>query len=317
MGYPERGSQGRGNEVRDARWEVGTFRGGRDERVAPCGNPRGDCQREKGNPGALHAADASAYGSKTANLGEIVTAKVGVEVPRGVGIPISAYAAHLKAAGIDAKLTALLADPSFKASPVERKTALAAIRQSIIDAPLAPATLDRLCAAYTELLGDAGSAGVFVRSSTNAEELPGFSGAGLYDTVPNVHGLDRVAAAVKKVWASVWNLSAYEERELYRIDQAQVFGAVLVQIGVQATAAGVLVTAHPTDPTDMHTFTINAQSGLGIRVVDGKKLPEIVLYNTFNRGVRIVSRSDEDTRLAFDPDGAFASFRIRRRASRS
>ena len=82
-----------------------------------------------------------------------------------------------------------------------------------------------------------------------------------------------------------------------------MYGAVLVQIGVQATAAGVLVTAHPTDPTDTHTFTINAKSGLGMRVVDGKKLPEIVLYNTFNRGVRIVSRSDEDTMLIFDPAG--------------
>jgi transcriptional regulator with XRE-family HTH domain len=29
-----------------------------------------------------------------------------------------------------------------------------------------------------------------------------------------------------------------------------------------------------------------------MRVVDGKKLPEIILYNTYNRGLRIVSRSD-------------------------
>ena len=181
--------------------------------------PKADLARTELAPlSALHAVDASAYGSKAANLGEIVTAKTGVEVPRGFGIPISAYARHLKSAGIDAKLSALLADPTFRASPEERKTSLAAIRQAIVDAPLAPATLAQLRTAYAELLGDAGAAGVFVRSSTNAEDLPGFSGAGLYDTVPNVHGIDAVATAVKKVWASVWNLSAYEERELYRID---------------------------------------------------------------------------------------------------
>lgn len=258
----------------------------------------------------MRAAEASAYGQKAANLGEIVHAKLpGVSVPPGFGIPISFYAAHLKAAGIDKKVEALLVDPKFKASITERKTALEKIRQEIEAAPLDPAFVTALTESWKKLTGEADAGapedvGVFVRSSTNAEDLPGFSGAGLYDTVPNVRGgADNVAKAVKKVWASVWNLAAYEERELYRIDHKQVYGAVLVQIGVAATAAGVLVTAHPTDPNDTKTFTINAKSGLGMRVVDGKKLPEIILYNTYNRGLRIVSRSDEDTMLVFQPDG--------------
>jgi hypothetical protein len=250
----------------------------------------------------LRATDASAYGSKTANLGEIVNAKLaGVAVPPGFGVPISYYAAHLKAAGIDARLQALLVDPKFRASLAERKSALEKIRQEIRDAPLAPAFAAALAASLQKLTPE--GAGVFVRSSTNAEDLPGFSGAGLYDTVPNVRGAEAVAVAVKKVWASVWNLAAYEERELYRIDHRQVYGAVLVQIGIAATAAGVLVTCHPTDPLDKNTLTINAKSGLGLRVVDGKKLPEILLYNTFQRSLRIVSRSDEDTMLVFDADG--------------
>ncbi len=257
----------------------------------------------------LHAADASAYGSKAANLGEIVSAKLpGVQVPPGFGVPISFYAAHLKAAGLDARIEALLADPKFKASLGERKSALEKLRAEIQAAPLAPGFVSALGEALGKLVGpvDAGTGrevGVFVRSSTNAEDLPGFSGAGLYDTIPNVHGADAVALAVKKVWASVWNLAAYEERELYRIDHRQVYGAVLVQVGIDATAAGVLVTAHPTDASDKNTFTINAKSGLGMRVVDGKKLPEILLYNVFNKGLRIVSRSDEDTMLVFQPDG--------------
>ena len=266
----------------------------------------------------LRAADASGYGSKAANLGEIVNARLpGVAVPPGFGVPISYYAAHLKAAGTDAKLQALLVDPKFRASLAERKSALEKIRQEIQNAPLAPAFASTLAASLHKLThsgdpaADAGAdgggapaeVGVFVRSSTNAEDLPGFSGAGLYDTVPNARGAEAVALAVKKVWASVWNLAAYEERELYRIDHGQVYGAVLVQIGISATAAGVLVTCHPTDPLDKHTVTINAKSGLGLRVVDGKKLPEILLYNTFQKSLRIVSRSDEDTMLVFQPDG--------------
>jgi pyruvate phosphate dikinase-like enzyme len=257
----------------------------------------------------LRATDASAYGTKTSNLGEIVSAKLpSVSVPPGFGVPISFYAAHLKAAGIDAHVEAMLADPKFKASLAERKAALERIRREIQEAPLAPAFASSLAGAVEKLTAsaDAGppnEVGVFVRSSTNAEDLPGFSGAGLYDTVPNARGAEAVAKAVKKVWASVWNLAAYEERELYRIDHRQVYGAVLVQIGIAATAAGVLVTAHPTDPTDTRTFTINAKSGLGMRVVDGKKVPEIVLYNTFQKSTRIVSRSDEDTMLVFQPEG--------------
>lgn len=264
---------------------------------------------------ALRAKDASAYGAKTANLGEIVSAKLpGVAVPPGFGIPIAFYDQHLKTAGIDARVRTMLDDPKFKASAAERRSALEKLRKEIQDAPLDPAFVAALGRALEKLTAggalasdaaDAGPAdvGVFVRSSTNAEDLPGFSGAGLYDTVPNVRGIEAVAHALKKVWASVWNLAAYEERELYRIDHRSVYGAVLVQIGVPATAAGVLVTAHPTDPTDTRTFTVNAKSGLGMRVVDGKKVPEIVLYNTFQRSLRVVSRSDEASMLVFQRDG--------------
>jgi hypothetical protein len=253
----------------------------------------------------LHAKDAVAYGSKTSNLGEIVTSKLtGISVPPGFGVPISYYAKHLEANGLNAKIDAMMADPKFKSSAAERKTQLENLRKQIEDAPLQADFVAKLNDSLAALTADAGAdPGVFVRSSTNAEDLNGFSAAGLYDTVPNVHGAAAVGAAVKHVWASVWNLAAYEERDLYKIDQKQVYGAVLVQIGIPATAAGVLVTAHPTDKTDKHTIQINAKSGLGMRVVDGKKLPEIILYNTFNRGLRIVSRSDEDTMLVFSQDG--------------
>lgn len=294
--------------------------------------PAADLARtELGSLDGLRARDATAYGAKAANLGEIVSAKLpGVAVPAGFGIPIAHYASHLARAGLDARVHAMVADPEFRKSPERRKAELEKLRAAIRDAPLDPTfvrsledALARLAkqdrdgrggrdggteAGASSVVGTADASapelpGVFVRSSTNAEDLPGFSGAGLYDTVPNVRGSEAIGRAVKQVWASVWNLAAYEERELYGIDHEHVYGAVLVQIGVDATAAGVLVTAHPTDPTDTRTFTLNAKSGLGIRVVDGKKVPEIVLFNTYNRGLRVVSRSDEDTRLVFRADG--------------
>jgi phosphoenolpyruvate synthase/pyruvate phosphate dikinase len=223
-------------------------------------------------------------------------------VPPGFGVPIHHYDAHLRAAGVDARIAALLAEPRFRRDPGYRKRALAELRAAVVAAPLDPGLARALADQAAALSGGAG-AGVFVRSSTNAEDLPGFNGAGLYDTVPNVVGAAALADALKQVWASVWNLRAYEEREHFAIDHRRVYGAVLVQLGIDATAAGVLVTAHPTDPSEKTTYTINAKSGLGMRVVEGKKVPESLLYDFHNRGLRILSRSDEDTMLVFDRRG--------------
>ena len=252
----------------------------------------------------LRATDITAVGSKAANLGEIVHGKLpGFQVPPGFGVPIHYYDQHLKAAGLDARITAMLADARFRRDAAYRKAELTRLRAAIVAAPLDPAFAEALAARLATLTGGDASVGVFVRSSTNAEDLPGFNGAGLYDTVANVKGAAAVGEALKQVWASVWNLRAYEERELFHIDHTRVYGAVLIQIGVQPTAAGVLVTVHPTDPSDDRTYTINAKSGLGLRVVEGKKVPESLLYDSHNHGLRVLSRSDEDTMLVFDGKG--------------
>jgi len=252
----------------------------------------------------LREKDVVAYGTKASNLGEIVAAKVpGFEVPRGFGVPFHYYAEHLRAAGIDKKIAAMLADPTFATDAAGRKAKLAAIRKALVDAPPPPELRAALDTALGELTAHDPTAGVFVRSSTNAEDLPGFSGAGDYDTIPNAKGTDAVLAAIKQVWASVWNSGAYEDRRLYDIDEATVFGAVLVQIGVDATAAGVIVTANQADPTDERNYTINAKKGLGMSVVDGKAVPESLLVSWYNHGVRVLSRSGEDTKLVFDAAG--------------
>jgi pyruvate,water dikinase len=142
-----------------------------------------------------------------------------------------------------------------------------------------------------------------VRSSHNAEDLDDFSGAGLHDTIPNVKGAAAVCDAIPLVWASAWKLTAYDAREHAGIDQRTVAGGALVQVAVDATAAGVLATVHPTDPDDDRNYTINAKSGLGMAVVDGRKVPESLIVSWYNKGIRVLSRSDEETRLVFDEKG--------------
>ena len=78
---------------------------------------------------------------------------------------------------------------------------------------------------------------------------------------------------------------------------------MLIQVGVNATAAGVLITANIFDKEDKNSYTINAKSGLGIRVVEGKKVPEQLIFDMSNFGIKVLSRSDEDTMLVFDNNG--------------
>ena len=263
--------------------------------------PRADlARRDFAMLDRMRAVDVIVYGTKASNLGEIVSANLGVNVPMGFGIPFYWFDQHMKRNGLDKQVDAMLADPRWGSDPAWRKATLEGLRKAIQDAPIDPDLLDAL---YKRVRVKLGGKGVFVRSSTNSEDLPGFNGAGLYDTVPNVVGKKNLGEAVKTVWASVWTLRAVEEREAFGIDHKQVYAGVLVQIGINATAAGVLVSANLFDPTATNSFTINAKFGLGMKVVDGVKVPEQIVFNADNDGTKIISRSDDPTMLIFDDAG--------------
>ncbi len=68
------------------------------------------------------------------------------------------------------------------------------------------------------------------RSSTNAEDMDGFSGAGLYTSKTGIiEDMDKpVDEAIKKVWASLWSYAAFMEREYYGINQHTVYMGILV-----------------------------------------------------------------------------------------
>jgi len=249
---------------------------------------------------AQRAADAVRVGAKSANLGEV--AHAGFRVPPGFAIPFAYFDRFRKKNGLDQAVEALL-----KEAPEVRRRGLAALRDRFTSTPIDPADARRLLARRHELLGDQG---VFVRSSTNAEDLPGFSGAGLYSTVPNARTDDAFLAAVKTVWASIWNDAAYEAREREGVDHRAVMAAVLVQQGVDAEAAGVMLTANPFDTADRDVVYLNAKRGLGLRVVEGRKVPEQLLFDVRKRTVRVLARSGDDAMLSFAPDGGVREVKI-------
>ncbi|MGB4812718.1 MAG: PEP/pyruvate-binding domain-containing protein [Methylophilaceae bacterium] len=253
--------------------------------------------------------DANKYGAKTSNLGEMMRAKLSMNsldgtgeplnIPDGFGIPFSYYVTHLKHHHLGEQIQLMLRHAKFNQDASWRKKALADLRLNIMNAPMQAEDLKKVTLQWRSQLA---SKSVFVRSSTNAEDLKGFNGAGLYDTVPNVKNEKALEAAIKQVWASVWNLRAVEERMHFGIKHEEVYPAVLIQAAVNATAAGVLLTTD-TWGHQPSTFTINAKWGLGMRVVEGQKVAEQILFDTSNDGTRVVSRSDETTMLVASPQG--------------
>jgi hypothetical protein len=247
----------------------------------------------------MHDKDAGIYGTKAANLGEIASAHV-VPVPAGFGVPVAFYRRHLERNGIDKDIDKFLTDPRFDKDTAWRKARADAIRTRIEKAPIDAKLVD---AVWAKVQKDLGGKGVFVRSSTNAEDLEGFNGAGLYETMPNVTSKKQLADALRIVWGSLWNFRGVESRSLAGIDHRACGVGVLVQVGVNASAAGVLVTRNILDPDDDRSFTINAKRGLGLRVVGGTTVPEMIIYDPGNYGTKIVSRSDDPTMLVFDGKG--------------
>ncbi len=143
-----------------------------------------------------------------------------------------------------------------------RNDTLAQIRNWIMSAQLDPGFVAELKQAMADEFGPDGSYGVFVRSDTNVEDLPGFTGAGLNLTVPNVVGFDNVLHAIRRVWASPFTERAFGWRQAIMDRPEHLYVAVLLHQGVNNDKSGVLVTAN-VDNGDPSTYTVVVNEGVG------------------------------------------------------
>lgn len=258
------------------------------------------------------ASSVIVYGAKSANLGELTHARLpGVTIPPGFTIPFFYYDQFLKENKLDDAIYQMLGDQKFVHDPAYRRAYLTRLRESfqkgIVNAQVKTEMLRRLHAEFPDK-------GVFARSSTNSEDLPNFNGAGLYSTVPNVRGDDNLVEAMKTVWASVWNFEAYEARERAGIEHTKIFMAVLVQEGINSESSGVMITADPfnreVNPLTEGTVYISAKRGLGMKVVEGQKIAEQVVFRPRANAVQVLTRSEEDSLLTFDANGGIKEIPI-------
>ena len=159
----------------------------------------------------------------------------------------------------------------------------------------------------TAVLGRDGSYGVFVRSDTNVEDLPGFTGAGLNLTVPNVVGVDNTIGAVSDVWASPFSRRAFAWRQAHMDQPEHVYPAVLLLESVPSEKSGVLVT-QDIDTGDRGWLSVAVQEGVG-GAVDGEAA-ESLRIDTKNADVRLLAEATAPNRRVLSASGGVADLPV-------
>lgn len=116
--------------------------------------------------------------------------------------------------------------------------------------------------------------GVFIRSDTNVEDLPGFTGAGLNETLANIVGFDKVLEAIPRVWSSMLSPRSLAWRSRLLLNPAEVFSSVLLMPSIPVEKSGVLVTFDLVE--DRPGVTVSTAFGPG-GAVDGEDAETWVL----------------------------------------
>ncbi len=224
-------------------------------------------------------ADVPQVGGKNASLGEMVSnlSDAGVTVPTGFATTADAYREFLADGGLYDRIRSAV--ESLDVSDVTELTRVgASVRAWIEEQPLPPGLEAAIRSAYTQLLENdphPEEVSWAVRSSATAEDLPDASFAGQQETFLNISGIDSILAAIRSVFASLYNDRAIAYRVHHGFDHHDVALSAGVQRMVRSDvgASGVMFTVDTESGFDDAVF-VTSSYGLGEAVVQGAVNPD-------------------------------------------
>jgi hypothetical protein len=200
---------------------------------------------------------------------------------------------------------------SLPADTPQRRVATERFRVELHDlvanARLDPAFQQRLRAAMVRTFGSLDGLGVYLRSDTNVEDLPGFTGAGLNLTLPNVVGFDNIVKGIAQVWASPFTARAFAWRQSRMEHPEDVYPAVLMLKSVPNDKSGVMVTAD-IDTGDTGVLSVAVNEGVG-GAVDGQSA-ESLRIDTRDGSVRVLAEATAPWRRMPAPGGGIETLPV-------
>ncbi len=212
----------------------------------------------------------------------------------------------------------LLDDPAFLNDGAVRRDRLAALQAAMESAPCDRALVSAIEAAVRATYDGRDDVMVRFRSSSNAEDALRFNGAGLYDSTsvcladendgdasgpsrcdPDQTNERDVCRGLRRVWASLWNRKAFEERAWYGIDHRQVAMGILVNTRTKGELANIVAfSGNPLLRGDRR-YLVNAQAGeLDVVAAVPGVWPEKDLLTLENGSVTRIERARGSTELA-------------------
>ncbi len=235
---------------------------------------------------------SSAFGAKCSNVATMRDfGLVEGTIPDGFGIPFYYYDEFMKFNDFYQRVEEMLADPVFQTDLEVRIETLKDFRKDIRSSTMPQWMLDDL-----QVMHDAFPEGTRVRcrSSTNNEDLPGFSGAGLYTSKTQHLDEGHISKSIKQVYASMWNFRAYEERDFFRVDHFIAAMGILCHPNFEDEESnGVGVSLDPIYDTQ-DTYFLNTQVGESLVTnPDVNSIPEeLLLFEDPSAGYTVVRESN-------------------------
>jgi len=216
--------------------------------------------------------------------------KDSIEVPRGIAIPFSIQQEFLESSP---RIQQAIGKLKMALELNVREIDSICIRlQQLIRSVRLPDRIRNLI--DNEIARELSGVSKFVvRSSSNAEDLKGFSAAGIYESINHVTSSVTIFESIQEVWASLLSPRSVRLRHQVGISLDDCYMGVVIQEEAPALMGGVLVTTNPMNKDgDFRNVYMNISLKSVSSIVDGSVLPIQMLFNTVEGGGRTLSLGD-------------------------
>ena len=236
---------------------------------------------------------ASRFGGKATGLGKLNAVLDASYQVQGFAIPVRYYREWMDGNLVPSELrqppafvsfseyiAELIDSATFRTDPAWRKAKLEEFRKYARDYSIIDANLLTEIEAWIRMVYGSDARMVRFRSSSNIEDSVEFNGAGLYDsesvclrdsldgdetgpshcdpTQPKERTMER---ALRRVWSSLWNFRAVEERDYYQVPhESSAIGIVVTPAFLDESANGVIFTGDPVNSSN-NDYLVNVQWG--------------------------------------------------------